>query len=101
MSTIRTISGVFLAVDQAVTLVIPRDSIEVALRIKTNPPADTEPELDIVVLDSSLPGGDTYSRTFELNPDGEALPQTFKKYIGTIPFGPDKQIVHIIEVGQV
>ncbi len=98
MSVIRTISGVFTAIDVPVTMVLPVDAIEVALRVKTNPPSDINPEIDLTFVDSGGPSGPTFTRTFVLNPDGEVLPATFVKYIGTIPFGPAKQIVHMVEV---
>jgi hypothetical protein len=95
---IVVVTGIFKAIDQPVTLILPSDATELALRVKTNPPEDIDPSIELVFLDVVGPVGATFNRTFELNPDGEPLPETFVKYVATIPFGPLKTIVHMIEV---
>ena len=94
--TIQRYLGTFTALGQVVTLAIPIESETVALRVYES---EASPQIGITatvpVLLTTPP---TYNRLFQLIADGVPLPETFKKYIATFPFGPQKNLVHIIEV---
>jgi len=82
---------------------IPCEFQEVALRVydKYVPPAAPPPPSVGVIAVAEVPPPTLpawTTRFFELVQDGEVLPDTFLKYIGTVPFGPEKEPVHIIEV---
>jgi hypothetical protein len=82
---------------------IPTACQEVALRVydKYVPPAAPPPPSVGVIAVAEVPPPTLpawTTRFFELVQDGEVLPDTFLKYIGTVPFGPEKEPVHIIEV---
>jgi hypothetical protein len=100
---IQRFTASFPEVGQVVSVQIPTWCEEVALRVydKYNPPMPPPvPELVIVTVAGDPPSAPpTYiTRNFMLVPDSQALPDTFLKYIATIPFGPDKQIVDLIEI---
>lgn len=93
--TIQRFIATFTAIDEVVSLEIPRESEEVALRVLES---ETAPQIVIVVIvDESLVVG-TYQRNFQMIAETEPLPETFKKYIASLPFGPLKNLVHLVEV---
>ena len=99
---VQRFTAVFPVVDQVVSVQIPTWCQEVALRVydryvPPEPPPD--PELVIVTLAGTPTDPPTYvTRFFTLVPDNQPLPENFVKYIATVPFGPDKQTVDLIEV---
>lgn len=78
---------------------IPIASFTVALRFHAND--ELNPEVEIVVFTTDPPKPGNYHRRFWLLPEGHDIPATFRKYIGTFPYGRDKVINHVIEVGGV
>ncbi len=83
---------------------IPNGAESVALRFYETTEIHPDPErLDaqvavVVLVDSPpiIPG--THQRRFILVHDGAAIPSNFKKYVATFPYGPNKVIVHLIEI---
>ena len=99
-ATIQRIFGTFTTVGVPVALTIPVASRTVALRFYES---EISPVIGIIVVTVPDPSGApssnaTYRRLFQLVADGDPLPSTFKKYVATFPFGPNKNIVHIVEV---
>jgi hypothetical protein len=94
--TIQRYLGTLTALGQVVSLSIPIESETVALRFYES---ESTPQIGIVALVPLLPLPlATYTRSFQLIPDGAVLPPTFKKYVATFPFGPQKELAHIVEV---
>lgn len=96
---IQVFTGTFTSLDQLVSLAIPRGSEEVAIRVLGS---ETAPAVVITVITDAvavaLTADQLYTRAFEMVPEGQTLPVNFKKYVATLPFRPEKQQVHIIEV---
>lgn len=84
----------FTQVNQVVSLELPINSLTVALRVYRD-----EVLLTLFVLQEQAPEtNQTYERTFMIIPIDDAVPESFKKYVATLPFGPDKIQTHIIEI---
>jgi hypothetical protein len=102
MSTIQRYSVELPAIGQVVSLQIPASAMEVALRVydKYITPAPPPPPSVAVVAVVGEPVDPPafVTRFFTLVADGQPLPANFLKYIATVPFGPDKQTVDIVEV---
>ena len=84
-------------------LVIPANAEDVALRVlcRYEPEQMPPPPTVVVVAVKESPHPEalmTVTRNFVMVPDGADLPPDFGKYIGAVPFGPDKQLVNIIEL---
>lgn len=98
---IQVFTGTFTSLDQLVSLDIPRGSEEVAIRVLGS---ETAPAVVITVINNDFEPNivqTTYRRDFQMIPEGQVLPVTFKKYVATLPFGPEKAQVHIIELVEV
>jgi hypothetical protein len=94
---IKEFDATFAAIDQPITLSIPRGSEELDLRVHR----DGGPQLVIFVkmdVPDPLNPPANYERTFQLILADEILPASYKKYIATFPFGTAKIQVHMIEV---
>lgn len=100
---IKKFSVTLTDLNQIFELSIPVNAENVALRVLCRyEPEQTPPPPEIVVITFALEPDPTpltaKVRNFMLVPNYEQLPATVLKYIGDVPFGPDKQLVHIIEV---
>lgn len=83
------------------TLVVPNGTTIISLKFYENAPKDVGQVIAVVGLLSdpqSIPG--THNRYFTMIPDSNPIPANFKKYIATVPYGPQKGIVHVIEILQ-
>jgi hypothetical protein len=82
------------------TLVIPNHAESVSLKFYENPPDDIGQQIAVILLldDPPIVAG-THERKFVIVPDGQPVPVEFKKYVATFPYGPNKILVHCIEVG--
>ena len=92
---IQRYDAVFTAIDTPVTLAIPRGSQELEIRVNR-----AQAEVTVRVLQdfpSAVPPSN-YERTFQLILAEEPVPATYKKYIGSIPFGPGLVETHIVEI---
>jgi hypothetical protein len=103
--TIKRFGVVLSTIGVVGSISIPAHWQEVALRVadKYTPPAHPpDPEVVILAIATDPQPGDLAGveivRNFVLIHDGDELPQNFVKYIGTVPFGTEKQVVDIIEV---
>lgn len=86
--------AVFTAIGTPVAVAIPTAAEEVALRVYRD-----EGKLSLFFLvDPSLSPDPTFTRSFQLIGIADSVPDTYVKYIATLPFGGDKTEVHMIEV---
>src|SRR5271157_2051654 len=98
ITIIKEINATFDAGGNA-TLVVPNGTVSIALKFWENAPHDVGQMIGVIGLiddPQSIPG--THSRLFTMLADGSPIPSNFKKYIATVPFGPTKTIVHVIEI---
>lgn len=90
-----TVTGSFQKPGIVINLAIPNHSSEAAFRLHRNP--GSNPEIEIVMIQDTNDQAGFHNRAFLMSAD-PVLPDGFIKYVGTIPFGPGKVMVHIIEV---
>jgi hypothetical protein len=96
---IKQLNGMPFDSNGNATLVVPNGTVIIDLKFYENAPHDVGQVISVVGLiddPQRIPG--THDRLFTMIPDGEPIPATFKKYIATVPFGPQKVIVHVIEI---
>jgi hypothetical protein len=91
------------ALNQVFPLSVPLNAEDVAMRVLCRyEPEDVPPPPTILVItvqEDPNPNPDQLKiRNFMLIPQDAELPTDFAKYIGGIPFGPDKQLVYMIEL---
>lgn len=105
MQIIQRIATTF-SNDGIATLQIPNGAKILGLKFADNPaemgPYDPQRRNAmvgcVVLYDPTIETG-THSRTFLRLPDGMPVPPNFLKYIASYPFGPQKSLVHVIEIG--
>ena len=102
MSKIQQFVVELPGIGTVVSVSVPTWCEEVALRVQSKyvPPMPPPlPAIAIVTFSSVQPPGDpTYNTRYFVIWDDTDLPAQYVKYIATVPFGPDKQTTHIIEV---
>jgi hypothetical protein len=90
------------ALNETFQLLIPLHAEDVALRVlcryepEDDPPAPTVVVITVKDTPDPVPTP-SVTRNFILLPEGDPLPDDFAKYIGAVPFGPDKLVVNIVE----
>ena len=91
---ITQFDAVFAEIGEPVSVTVPLNASEVALRVYRD-----EGKLSLFfLLDPGVSPDPTFTRAFQLIGIADPVPDTYVKYIATMPFGPDKVETHMIEV---